>query len=131
MTGAEQSHTPHSGKTSLQGWVPDVADPAELLKALDHAFDYRGDVTLCLRDGRTLEGYIFDRRRGSGLADSVARIMLADSDQRLDIPYADIAALHFSGKDTAHGKTWENWVKRYIEKKTRGEKAGIESEPID
>jgi hypothetical protein len=131
MTGAEQSHTEHSGKSTLQGWVPNLADPAELFKALDQAFDYRGDVTLTLRDGRTIEGFIYDRRRGQGLADSVVRMMPANSEHRMNISYADIAGLQFSGKDTAHGKTWENWLKRYVEKKTKGEKASLEAEKLD
>ena len=38
------------------------------------------------------------------------------------IPYADIAALAFSGRDTAAGKSWEAWVKKYGEKKAAGEK---------
>jgi len=29
------------------------------------------------------------------------------------------------------GKTWENWVRRYAEKRLAGEKACIESEKLD
>ena len=39
------------------------------------------------------------------------------------IPYSDIAALAFTGRDTAAGKSWEAWVKKYVEKKAAGEKA--------
>jgi hypothetical protein len=39
----------------------------------------------------------------------------------LRIAYADIAALSFTGKDTAAGKSWEAWVRRYWEKKASGE----------
>lgn len=131
MTGAEQSHTEHSGENSLQGWTPNLADQAELLKALDQAFDYRGDVTITLKNGQSIEGFIYDRRRGKGLADSIVRMMPVSSEQRINIPYSDIAGLKFTGKDAAHGKTWENWVKRYVEKKTRGEKAEIEAEKLD
>jgi hypothetical protein len=38
------------------------------------------------------------------------------------IPYSEIAALQFSGRDTAAGKTFEAWVKKYWEKKAAGEK---------
>jgi hypothetical protein len=44
------------------------------------------------------------------------------------IPYADIGAIAFTGKDTAAGKTFENWVKRYWEKKAAGE-TNIQIEP--
>lgn len=127
-------HTDHSkaaSPKSLQGWVPNTANTAELLAALNQAFDYRGDVTLTLREGRSVEGYIFDRRTGTGLADSFIRIMPAGKDEKLKIAYDQIARLEFTGKDTAAGKSWENWIKRYIEKKRAGEQASIESEKLD
>src|ERR1041385_4574 len=120
-----------SDRSTLQGWVPNVADKAEVFRALNQAFDYRGDVTLTLRDGSIYEGYIFDRRAGKGLEDSTIRMIPASKDEKITIRYADIARLEFTGKDTAHGKTWENWVKRYIDKKRAGEKASIEAEKLD
>ena len=48
--------------------------------------------------------------------------------QKISIPYSDIAALAFSGRDTAAGKSWEAWVRKYWEKKAAGEK-GIALEP--
>jgi len=109
----------------LQGWVPDLADHAELFKALDQAFDYRGDVTLTLKDETVIDGYIFDRRTGQGLDDSFLRLIPKGSDERVEVVYADIARLEFSGKDTAAGKSWETWVRKYVEKKMAGEEASI------
>ena len=117
--------------TSLQGWVPDVSEPRELVAALDRAFDYRGDVTLTLRDGREIEGYIFDRRSGVGLQDSLVRMMPKDSEAKLNICYADIARVEFTGRDTAAGKSWETWVRKYVQKKVAGEKAEIPSDPLE
>jgi hypothetical protein len=37
------------------------------------------------------------------------------------VSYAEIARLEFSGKDRAAGKHWEDWVKKYNEKKAAGE----------
>ena len=48
---------------------------ADLRAALDKAFDYRGDVTITLQDGTSVEGYVFDRRAGEPLADSVVRLI--------------------------------------------------------
>jgi hypothetical protein len=40
--------------------------------------------------------------------------------------------LAFTGKDTAAGKSFEAWVRKYNEKKAAGEKnIGIEPEPLD
>jgi len=106
---------------SVQGWVPKLATEDELRMALEKAFDYRGDVTLTLKDNSKIEGYLFDRTTGSSLASSFVRVLPKDSKQKLKVAYADIAALAFTGRDTAAGKSWEAWVGKYWEKKTSGE----------
>ena len=117
---------------NLEGWVPQLATPDEIRTALEKAFDYRGDVTITRKDGTTVEGYIFDRRTGSTLEDSAVRIIPAKERTKLTIPYNDIAALSFTGRDTAAGKSFEAWIKKYWEKKAAGEKnIGIESETLD
>jgi hypothetical protein len=47
--------------------------------------------------------------------------MPATQRTKLTIPYSDIAALAFTGRDTAAGKTFEAWVRKYWEKKAAGE----------
>jgi len=48
------------------------------------------------------------------------------------VPYAEIAALAFTGRDTAAGKSYEAWVRKYREKKAAGEKnIGIEAESLE
>ncbi len=96
---------------------------------MDQAFDYRGDVTIELVDGQTIEGYIFDRR--SNIAEPYVRLIPRDSDERVNVKYSQIKSLSFSGRDTAAGKSWETWVRKYQEKKAKGEAASIESEPLD
>jgi hypothetical protein len=84
------------------------------------------------KDGSKVEGYLFDRRTGTTLADSYIRIIPAKEKTRLTISYGDVAALAFSGRDTAAGKTFEAWVKKYWEKKAAGEKnIQIEPEKLD
>lgn len=111
-----------------QGMIVDGADLATLAQALDLAFDYRGDVSLRLHDGRVLDGYIFDRRR---LPEPSIRMLPKDSDTRLVINDRDIARLEVTGRDTAAGKSFENWVKRYVESKSKGKRASIESESLE
>jgi hypothetical protein len=113
----------------LEGWIPDLASEEEIHQALEKAFDYRGDVTITRKDGSKIEGYIFDRRTGAKLADSLVRLYPKDSNQKVAVAYSDIAAIAFSGRDTAAGKSWEAWVRKYWEKKSAGEKSiGIEAE---
>jgi hypothetical protein len=106
---------------SVQGWVPTLATEEELRIALEKAFDYRGDITLTLKDNSRIEGYLFDRTSGPSLVASFVRILPKDSTQKVKIAYADIAALAFTGRDTAAGKSWEAWVGKYWQKKASGE----------
>jgi hypothetical protein len=115
----------------LEGWIPELASDDEIRDALEKAFDYRGDITLTLKSGDKLEGYLFDRRNGATLADSVVRLFPKDSTEKRSVAYSEIAALAFSGRDTAAGKSFEAWVRKYWEKKAAGEKnIGIEPEAL-
>jgi hypothetical protein len=114
----------------LQGSVPTISNENELRDALEKAFDYRGDITITRKDGSQVEGYLFDRRQGKTLAESLVRI-LPPNGPRVSIPYADVAALAFSGRDSAAGKSWEAWVRKYWEQKAAGETAEIEPESLD
>jgi hypothetical protein len=116
----------------LEGWVPELASEAEIREALEKAFDYRGDVSITRKDGSKVEGYLFDRRSGATLADSFVRIIPSTAQTKVNIAYCDIAALAFTGRDTAAGKTFEAWVKKYWEKKAAGERnIQIEPEKLD
>ena len=119
---------PGTERQHLQGWVPTLATEAELNDALEKAFDYRGDVTVTRKDGAVIEGYLYDRRQGSTLAQSLARVLPANGSPRVSIPYPDIARIQFSERDPAAGKSWDAWVRKYWEKKGTGEAASIEAE---
>src|SRR5437773_6909761 len=95
---------PGAKHENLEGWIPELASEDEIREALEKAFDYRGDVTITRKDGSKVEGYIFDRRTGKTLLDSMVRLFPKESNQKISIPYADIAALAFTGRDTAAGK---------------------------
>jgi hypothetical protein len=117
---------------AIEGWVPQLASDEDLRIALEKAFDYRGDVTVTLKDGSKIEGYIFDRVSSPALSTSFVRILPKDSNQRLKACYADISALAFTGRDTAAGKSWEAWTRKYWEKKAAGEgHANLQPEPLD
>jgi len=114
----------------VQGTAWPLATEADLLAGLKKAFDYRGDITITTRDGLKIEGYLFDRRTGPTLEASLVRIIPKDGPrrERIAIAYSGIAAIEFSGRDTAAGKSWEAWVKKYQERKAAGE-TGIALEP--
>lgn len=119
-------------KENLEGWIPTLASDVEIREALEKAFDYRGDVTITRKDGSKLDGYLFDRRSGTSLNDSFVRVIPSNERAKVNVSYADIAALAFTGRDNAAGKTFEAWVKKYWEKKAAGEKnIQIEPEKLD
>ena len=125
-------------RENLQGWIPQLATEADIRAVIEKAFDYRGDVTITRKtkdkdkEGSQITGYLFDRRIGPTLATSVVRLMLATSNERPSIPYSEIAAIAFTGRDTAAGKSYEAWVKKYWEKRARGEKnISIEPEALE
>ena len=116
----------------LEGSIPAFATEEEIRLALENAFDFRGDVTITLKSGSRIEGYIFDRRGAPTIHQSSVRIIPKDSNEKLVIPYMEIAALAFTGRDTAAGKSFEAWLRKYWEKKAAGEKnIGIEAESLD
>jgi hypothetical protein len=118
---------------NLEGWIPSVSTEAEVREALEKAFDYRGDLTITLKSGRKVEGYLFDRKiKGPSLEECFVRLMPKDSAEKISIAYSDVAALAFSGRDTAAGKSFAAWVKKYNEKKAAGETdIGIEPDSLD
>jgi len=147
MTGKEAGHieqhplhanpdslevAPGVEREHLEGWIPALASDEELRQALEKAFDYRGDITITRKDGSKIEGFIFDRRSAATLKDSLVRLYPRDSSEKIAVSYADIAALAFTGRDTAAGRSWEAWMKKYAEKKAAGEKnISLEPEPLD
>jgi hypothetical protein len=128
----ELEHIEGRERENLEGWIPSLASEAEIREALEKAFDYRGDITVTRKDGSKVEGYLFDRRSGYSLVDSFIRIIPTNEKTKVNVAYADVAAVAFTGRDTAAGKTFEAWVKKYWEKKAAGEKnIQIEPEKLD
>ncbi len=119
-------------RENLEGWIPELATEGEVREALEKAFDYRGDVTVTRKDGTQVEGYLYDRRSEPTLEASLVRIIPTPKTgvpvERVMVSYADIAALQFTGRDTAAGKTFEAWIKKYWEQKAAG-KTNIQIEP--
>lgn len=127
-----ENTTPDTHLSARQGIVVDASDSDRLREAVDLAFHYRGDVTVtCRSTGREIGGYVFDRVQGATPADLVIRMIAPGSNERIAIRVDDIAQLRFSGRDTAEGKSFETWMKKYVQKKLAGEIATIESDPLD
>ncbi len=102
---------PGTEHQQLEGWVPTLASDEDLRQALDKALDYRGDITLTLKNGERIEAFIFNCQTGPTLAESFLQYYTPSSPEKRKVSYADIARVEFTGKDRAAGKHWEDWVK--------------------
>ena len=104
---------------SLEKWVPTLATKDELYDALDKAFDYRGDITITLKNGSKVVGYIFNREPKA--SEPYIEMFPADKDEKIKVLYKDVSALAFTGVDTAAGKSWAIWLSKYKEKEAKGQ----------
>jgi len=124
--------------------LTDVEQDARI-KALESAFDYRGDVTLTFLDGSVLVGYVFDRWvgdeerngrdaratgstcSGDSVADAsgslhrlktcaTARLIPVGETCRVVVDFDEVVRLEFSGRDAASGRSWAHWVRKWEQK---------------
>jgi hypothetical protein len=111
---------------SLEGAVFTFQSEADRVEGIDKAFDYRGDVTLTLLNEQVM-GYMFNR--DSKAVPPRVEVFIKGSDEPRIIPYADITAIAFSGKDTADGKSWDAWVsKKEHERQAEADRVKAEAE---
>ncbi len=98
--------------TSREGWAPTPNNAAELAQIIEEAFEYRGDVTIKTKSGDSILGFIFNR-----LDQEFIEYYPSEEDSQAQrLAWDELETIHFSGRDTADGKSWEAWVKRYEEK---------------
>jgi hypothetical protein len=94
---------------SLEGWDPGAVDGPDLAYVVERAFDYRGDVTVVRRDGAELVGYLFNRN--SEPPEPFVQVFARDGGEPVTIPYARIASIRFTGRDTAAGTSYAAWLR--------------------
>ncbi len=122
-----KNHSPES--KTLEGHVFRPRTPKELTEAVEQAFDYRGDVTLKLRSGVTIEGYIFNRTP-TGSRPCLQLFPKGEAREKI-IAYQDVVSIAFTGKDTASGKSWEAWVaKKESQRRAEAEQAVAEARAL-
>jgi len=121
----------HSGGQGgrLAGRVFRPASFDEVAEAVELAFDYRGDVTLSLQSGESLCGYVFNRRLDG--SESTLDLFPTENPNAVVVRYGDIAAIAFTGEDTASGKSWESWMaKKESERRAEAERVATEAKAL-
>jgi hypothetical protein len=97
---------------SLEGWSPRIGEDVTREDVVDLAFDYRGDVTLALVDGRRLTGYLYNR---NGDVPEPYLQIFDPSGASHTLRYLDLRSIEFTGRDPAAGKSYEAWLRRRTE----------------
>jgi hypothetical protein len=110
------------GEKTLEGWAPEPAADLPLGRIVDLAFDYRGNTTVVKWDGTELSGYVFNR--DADAPSPYLEMFDAEGGGPHRVSYAEVRTIHFTGKDTAAGKSYAAWLSR---KQT--EKAGRAADP--
>ncbi len=111
---------------SLEGAVFTFQSEADRIEGIDKAFDYRGDVTITLHNEQ-VQGYIFNRE-ATAVPPRIQVFIKGEENPRI-IPYADVMAIAFTGKDTADGKSWDAWVsKKESERQAEADRIKAEAE---
>jgi len=74
----------------------------EVAAQIDEAFDFRGHVTVTFTDGKTLEGYMYNREHAPfPKGEAYIEMIPKDSDQRLRFASATVKSVAITGKDFA------------------------------
>ena len=86
----------------------------ELQKQIEAAFDYRGHVSVMLLSGKTIVGYLYNRRfEDSPAADEgFIELFLEGSGEPCQLAIAEIKAVTLTGKDEAEGKSYQDWLQK-------------------
>ena len=96
---------------SWEGHRLQAEDGVSLKEAIRHACDYRGDVTIHLKTGEQVIGFVFDRQEEA--LHPYMKIFREGQSAPFMVQYQDVAAVEFSGEDTAFGRSWEDWAKKW------------------
>jgi hypothetical protein len=96
---------------SLEGKQFLPKDSQELQEVIGLAFDYRGDVTFRLKSNESIAGFVFDRNER--VPQPYLRMYVENLSDPQTVTYENIEEVFFSGEDTAFGRSWEDWAKKW------------------
>ncbi len=122
MPQADKSDNSHlesnSGRSEFEGKTFERDKESNWKFILDQAFDYRGDVTLFLKDGSEVEGFVHNVNVPANRVTLFVKTSSRESENQ-NVTLEDIVKIHFSGPDTAFGKSWDDWMTKSAAQKEK------------
>ncbi len=90
----------------------------DLKGQIEKAFDYRGHVTLSLKDGSSLEGFVFNRlyAHPKGGDSFYVDLIVKNKELSRRVSMTEIQSIALTGEDCAAGKSYAD----YLAKKAAG-----------
>lgn len=76
-----------------------------LTEQIEAAFQYRGDVTVTLRSGDTVSGYLYNRASGQ-----YVELFRTGDGISCRLTERDVQSIALSGVDHAAGKSYQEWI---------------------
>jgi hypothetical protein len=86
----------------------------ELETQIEKAYDFRGHVTLKLKKGEAVEGFIFNRQLGDAKLKEppYVEVMIKGSGDKRKIAVAELESIAMTGEDCAAGKSYDDYQKK-------------------
>lgn len=91
----------------------------KLEEEIEIAFHYRGHANLKFKDGRLIEGYLYNREftNPKVAKDRFVEIFLKGSGDPEVYSIDELESVSLSGKDYAAGESYQEWLAKYESKK--------------
>lgn len=94
----------------------------EVEKQIEEAFDFRGHVTISLKNGEKVEGFLFNRvyADAANKQESFIEVFPKGQDQSKRFPIALVASIAMTGEDCAAGNSYADYLKKKRERENKG-----------
>ena len=95
------------------------AIPNELKEQIEKAYDFRGHVTIRLKNGQSVEGFLANRiyENGNLPEKNFVELILKGSGDPKVLSMFEINSIELTGEDFAAGNSYEDYLKKKAGKK--------------
>ncbi len=94
----------------------------ELETQIEKAYDFRGHVSIKLKSGVMVEGFIFNRQLQNAKLkeEPFIEVMLKGSGDKRKLAVSELESIAMTGEDCAAGKSYEDYQKKKAAEQQKG-----------